>query len=285
MARRVDAQVTQKIEFDSVQLCRGGRVVLDEVTFTLTPGRMTALVGANGSGKSTLLAGLAGDVPLTQGVLRVHGQHLERNDVVGQARWRAVMHQHASFEASLTAREIIEIGLHAFQDLGLLQRRALLEQAARLADVQSWLGRNVTTLSGGQQQRVQLARALVQTLAVHAGGTRPGWLLLDEPVSNQDPWQQQRTLHMCRQLCADTGVGVLVALHDLSLVRQWCDDLVVLSDGQVAAHGDVDQVLSEAVIRRSFGAQINVHYVDSPVRAVVLWSAFGEDKAGSDGAG
>ena len=263
-----------QIEIDALQVRRQNTVILQDIVLQLRGGRMTGLVGANGAGKSTLLACLAGDFEAFSGGVRIDGR-----DVVGlpqwqQARWRSVMTQHTDLGFSLSVQEVIEIGLHAFDDIGRAQREQFIAQAAGLADVAPWLARDVTTLSAGQLQRVHLARALVQALAIrHIKGEC--WLFLDEPVSSQDPWQQQRILHVCRQLCADASVGVVVVLHDLSLVRRWCDDVVALADGKVVAQGAVATVLDQQSIARTFGAQIKAHFFEQPVPGVVLWSEFG----------
>lgn len=263
-----------QIEIDAVQLSRQGTVVLHDITLQLHGGRMTGLVGPNGAGKSTLLACLSRDIEATSGRVRVDG-----HDVLGmsqrqQARWRSVMTQHADLGFNLSVQEVIEIGLHVFDDIGGTQREQLIVQAAELADVSRWLARDVTTLSAGQLQRVHFARALAQALAIRLVRGEC-WLFLDEPVSSQDPWQQQRILHVCRQLCADASVGVVVVLHDLSQVRRWCDDVVALADAKLVVHGQVDAVLDQASIARTFGPQVNAHFHEEPVPGVVLWSEFG----------
>lgn len=263
-----------QIEIDAVQVRRQGTVVLQDITLRLRGGCMTGLVGANGAGKSTLLACISGDIEASDGSVR-----MDDHDVFGlterqQARWRSVMTQHTDPGFNLSVREVIEIGLHVFDDIGGAEREQMIVQAAGLADVSLWLARDVTTLSAGQLQRVHLARALVQVLAIRRVRGEC-WLFLDEPVSSQDPWQQQRILHVCRQLCADASVGVVVVLHDLSQVRRWCDDVVALADGKVVVHGEVEAVLDQASIARTFGSQVNAHFYDEPVSGVVLWSEFG----------
>jgi iron complex transport system ATP-binding protein len=95
------------------------------------------------------------------------------------------------------------------------------------------------------------------------------WLLLDEPVANQDPWQQQRLMSACRDWVRDPACGVVVVLHDLSLALQWCNEAILLDEGVVLAVGPVANVLTEPLIQRAFGTGLAVSVVRAPVPGIL----------------
>jgi iron complex transport system ATP-binding protein len=127
----------------------------------------------------------------------------------------------------------------------------IVRQAMAIADIGHLAKRDFATLSGGEQQRVRFARALAQ---LHAGRTVEGdqILILDEPVASLDLKHQVFLLDAARDL-ARAGVAVMVVLHDLTLARAYADEIVVVSDGRIAARGSADAVLHAPLITRVFG--------------------------------
>lgn len=156
-----------------VTVRRSGRVLLDDVSATASPGRVTALVGPNGAGKSTLLAALSGDVAPEVGAVTWGGADLAATPIRERARLRAVLPQSHPATVPFTAGEVIEFGRAPWgePDPGL-RRRVIAD-----CDVAHLLDRPVTVLSGGELARVHCARVLMQDTPV---------LLLDEPTAALD---------------------------------------------------------------------------------------------------
>jgi ABC-type cobalamin/Fe3+-siderophores transport system ATPase subunit len=126
---------------------------------------------------------------------------------------------------------------------------------AHLAD------RLITTLSGGERQRVFLARALAQ---------QPDMLLLDEPTTHLDVRHQLDLLTLVRRLAKERNIGVLVALHELPLAARFCDDLILLHDGQIAATGAPEAVLSRENLATVF--QIDAAPYRDPIHETLQFS-------------
>ncbi|GAC1576381.1 MAG: ABC transporter ATP-binding protein [Sphingomicrobium sp.] len=179
-------------------------------------GELIALVGPNGSGKTSLLRALA-HVEDASGTVLVDGEDLDR---AGEARRRRlVSFLPASREIAwpIAVRDVIVLG------------------GANEAELSRWLGlfelnwlaeRTVGNLSTGERARVLLARAMA---------TGPRLLLLDEPLSNLDPYWVLRTLDLLRKE-AGRGATLLVALHDISLVERF-DRLLLLEHGRIVGDG------------------------------------------------
>jgi iron complex transport system ATP-binding protein len=110
--------------------------------------------------------------------------------------------------------------------------------------------RRVGELSGGERQRLTIARALAQ---------EPKIILMDEPTANLDINYQIETLDLARQLCREQELIVVVTLHDLNLASQYCDRLVMLSDGRVYCHGIPKAVINAQAIKEVYGAEVYVY--------------------------
>jgi len=231
----------------------GGRVIVEQLTLAVEPGRVLALVGPNGSGKSTAVAMLAGDrAPIAGAAL------LDDKPVAGWnwrelARRRTVMRQSASIAFAFTVREIVAMG-RAPHDEGRAVDELAIDAALQAADIGHLAGRSYMTLSGGERQRAQFARALAQIGTLRTGNAAR-YLLLDEPTASLDLRHQHDLLHRARALAQD-GVGVLAVLHDLSLALVYADDLAVLSGGRLVAVGPVAEVADPDLLGAVFGVPL-----------------------------
>jgi iron complex transport system ATP-binding protein len=113
----------------------------------------------------------------------------------------------------------------------------------REAEVEHLAERVVSTLSGGERLRVMLARLFA---------TQPSIILADEPIAALDPYHQLHTMELLRQHC-DRGGAAAVVLHDLSMAARFCQRLVLMHNGTVAADGEPAQVLSDDNLRDVYG--------------------------------
>jgi cobalt/nickel transport system ATP-binding protein len=197
--------------------------VLSGVDLVLAPGERVALLGLNGSGKTSLLLALVGLVPHT-GEIRVAGLRLEPRSLAG-------VRERIGFVGNVPEDQLLLPTVLDDVSLGLVRRGLPRDAAgARARAALAALGADdladapVHRLSHGQKQRVALAGALV---------IDPGLLLLDEPSAGLDP-PARRAL---AALLAAHPAAVLVATHDLALVRGLCSRHVLLEGGRIAATG------------------------------------------------
>jgi iron complex transport system ATP-binding protein len=256
-------------QLDHLTVSHHGTVVLDDLCLTLPRDRLIGVIGPNGAGKSTLVATLAGDLQIDQGRVLMDGKPVGATSINGLAQRRAVMAQQTAAVFNLAVSQVLELGLHAFAHWNARERTALMNEVAQLTQITPWLDQFITALSMGQQQRVHFARALLQAKAAfkeHGSA----WLLLDEPTASQDPSQQQMMLSACREFAAQGAVGVLLVMHDLTLAAQWCDDIIVLKDRSILAHGPKHDVLTPDVLKRTYGAELDAQVVWQPVPGVIM---------------
>jgi phosphonate transport system ATP-binding protein len=238
----------------------GSRRALDGVSFTLTAGEMTALIGPSGSGKSTLLRALTGLIPLDAGEGRIEafGRPVQANGRVSdQARAIRARIGMISQQFNLVGR----LTLFSNAALGMLSRvgfiaglfglwpeaekTAVMSALARVG-VADYAGQRAATLSGGQQQRGAIARALVQRAEV---------ILADEPVASLDPVAARRVMDLLRALNAKDGISILVSLHQVDYALRYCKRVVALKAGKIAYDGP-SSALDHAKLVDIYGPEI-----------------------------
>ena len=222
-----------------------GRPVLANIDVTLAGGALIGIVGPNGAGKSTLVRALLGLIP-AEGEVTLDGDPLATLPREAIARRVAYLPQGATLHWPLSVERLVALGrlphLAPFSRLGE-RDRAAIERAMAAAEVTHLAQRTATELSGGERARVLLARAL----AVEAPA-----LIVDEPLAALDPAHQIAVMEiLARQAAA--GVLVVAVMHDLGLAARYCDRVVVMERGQVAADGAPGEVLTLDRLRAAWG--------------------------------
>ncbi|WP_271166617.1 ABC transporter ATP-binding protein [Brevundimonas intermedia] len=227
----------------------GGRKVLDGADVQVEYGQLVALVGPNGAGKSCLIKAFVGLLELDGGVARLNGDDVRTLSPRERARRVAYLPQERHIAWNLPAVEVAALGAPF-----LSGAEALARAHAALAEVgiDHLADRGVAEMSGGERARVLLARALA---------TDAPLLLADEPIAGLDPDAQRLVLERLRAR-ADSGAGVLVSLHDLTLAAAVADRIVVLDQGQVVAHAPPMEALEPDVLRRVFG--LDGRWIEGP---------------------
>ncbi|MCK3849149.1 MULTISPECIES: heme ABC transporter ATP-binding protein [unclassified Pseudomonas] len=240
------------LRVEALQIRRGGKTVLSDVTLDLLPGEVLGVLGPNGAGKSTLLGALCGELSPDQGKIWLDQQELKSLGGAQRAQRLAVLPQTSTLDFAFRVEEVVGMGRLPHQT-GRVRDDQIVRAALHAADVGHLSGRSYLALSGGERQRVHLARVLAQLWPGEAGQT----LLLDEPTSMLDPLHQHTTLQAIRSF-ADKGAAVLVILHDLNLAARYCDRILLLEGGRPHALDRPATVLQPEPLKAVFGLDVLV---------------------------
>ena len=236
------------LELRDLRVDIGGRPIVSGISMLVPDGEFAGLLGPNGSGKSTILKAIYRALRPAAGQILLDGADLLRLRPRAAARRIAVVAQESPVDFGFTVSELVMIGRTPHK--GPFDRdgdsdREIAADAIERVGCADLADRTFHTLSGGEKQRALIARALAQ---------QPDHLLLDEPTNHLDIRYQTEIL----ELVAGLGVTVLAAVHDLSLAGLFCDTVHLLDRGRLAAAGPPAEVITPAVIRAVYGADVLV---------------------------
>jgi iron complex transport system ATP-binding protein len=223
-----------------------GTQVLKSVSFDVKPGCLVALLGPNGAGKTTAVRALLGLQKLSSGVAKI-GTH-KSVDLTKRQRALALSYLPQSRQLAwpIGVREVVSLGRFAHSGpmgrLGLEDAKAV-DEALERCDLTAFSDRSIATLSGGELARVHVARALAANTPT---------LIADEPIAALDPRHAFDVLALLKAR-AQQGAAVLVILHDLSLAAQFCDDVILLHQGQFVSQGTPRATLTAENLNEVYG--------------------------------
>lgn len=215
------------LQLDHVSKSYGERLALDDVSFTVAPGRMTGFVGGNGAGKTTAMRIVLGVLEADRGTVTLEGRGLTQTD---RQRFGYMPEERGLYPKMRVLEQLVYFArLHGWAPAAA--RRNALELLERLS-LEERRDDKLETLSLGNQQRAQIAAALVH---------RPEVLVLDEPFSGLDPIAVESVQQVLTDAAA-AGAPVLFSSHQLDIVERLCDDLVIIAGGRIAAAGARDEL-------------------------------------------
>jgi branched-chain amino acid transport system permease protein len=248
-ARQEPAGVTGDLVLQAIGVGRvfGGVHAVSDVSLSVTRGSLTGLIGPNGAGKSTLLALLAGTDSVSAGTILYRGQDITRVPAFRRARMGLVRtFQLATEFKRLTVLENLlsaTPGNRGDSLSGAIAGRrywgrdeaAAITKAAQILDrfgLQSLANEYAGDLSGGQRRLVEIMRALM---------TDPQMLLLDEPMAGVHPELARRIGAALVALCSE-GMTILMVEHELAIMDEFCDPVIVMAEGSVLAQGTMTEL-------------------------------------------
>jgi len=248
--------VSAAFELDHLAFSFADKRVIDDVSLPLERGKFHGVVGPNGCGKTTLVDLLCRYRVPQGGDIRCNGMALESYSKKRLAREMALVPQNFYINFPFTVRDVIMMGRYPYlpRFSGPSHRDAeIVAMVMEEADVAGMADRFITELSGGERQRVVFARALAQDTPV---------LILDEATSNLDIGHVMRLLALAAQRVHQEGKTVVGVFQDINQAAAWCDHLIFMSGGKIAAHGKAREVLTPGTIRAVFGVDAKVFHDD-----------------------
>lgn len=201
----------------------GKNRALDDISFDMQAGQVTALLGPNGAGKSTLIHLLLGLLPLQSGQLEVMG--CSPSEAAKEGQWGTML-QSSGVQDTLTVEELLNLFA------SLYPRPVAVDSLIAEARLGGLASQRFDHLSGGQKQRVMFALALVG---------QPRLLILDEPTTGLDPAARRGLWEVISQRRSQ-GVSVLLCTHYLDEAERLADQIIVLHRGRVLAEGTADSI-------------------------------------------
>lgn len=218
----------------------GSRIALDEVSFSVGPGRFCALLGPNGAGKSTLVSLISGLFAARHGrvVIADHDMATEPRKALAAM---GIVFQSQTLDTDLSVRQnmVYYAALHGLS--GRLAMTAIEEALDRLG-MRERMAEKVRALNGGHRRRMEIARALIH---------KPSVLLLDEPTAGLDMAMRRSITSHVHGLAAAGTLSVLWTTHLADEIEEG-DDVAILHKGKLVAHGKAGEIAAEEPLAAAF---------------------------------
>jgi len=221
-------------------------MIVRDIRLNVDKGEFVGIIGPNGAGKSTLIRAISRIIRPRRGTVLYQGRDLWKTPANDVARSLAVVGQDTLIVFEYSVRDIVFMGRiphikkfrkESAKDFDVIEKCLALTNTEGIAD------RFINELSAGERQRVIIAKALAQ---------EPALLILDEPTSHLDISHQIEIFDLLKGLSAHEGLTVLAVLHDLNLASEYCDRLILMSEGTVFADGTPKDVLDYKTIERVY---------------------------------
>ena len=225
--------------------------LVDQASFTLKPGELTALLGPNGAGKTSLIRASLGLVDLSAGSVELNGQDIAQLDAAARARQLAYLPQIRPLAWPNLVRDVVALGRFSHgMTLGRLGERDAdaVDRAIEACDLTHLADRHADTLSGGELARMHCARAFAAETPL---------LIADEPIAALDPRHQFRILDLIKDYVSNGG-GALVVIHDIALAARYAHRLIWMKEGRVLADGTVEETLAAERIEAVYGIKARI---------------------------
>ncbi len=224
------------VEFRNITFGYSDRVILDDVSFTIPRGKVTALMGASGGGKTTVLRLIGGQNMAQQGELLFDGDDVTRmnqEQLYAARRRMGMLFQFGALFADLSVLENVAFPLREHTDLTEELLRDVVLMKLNAVGLRGARDLMPSEVSGGMARRVALARAIVLD---------PELVMYDEPFAGLDPISLGTAAQLIRRLNDSLGITSIVVSHDLEETFQIADKVVILANGGIAAQGTPDEV-------------------------------------------
>ena len=252
----------------------GNTHLLKQVSLSIAPGEIHAIVGPNGAGKTTFLKAISGELAYFSGELSLCGfnssisnsptSNPPTNSTTAKcARQQAcclgVLPQFSGLNFPFTVSEVVAMGRMP-HSTGRDIDQHIIAETMQAMDISHLAQRPYTQLSGGEKQRTQLARVLAQIWRAEDAPAR--LLLLDEPTASLDIGHQQQLMAAVARF-AQQGAGVLMVVHDINLAANYAHFILALKNGECLAQGKTDTLLTPSLLQQLFDTPL--HIVPHPI--------------------
>ena len=218
--------------------------ILENINVKFEYGKVYGIIGPNGVGKSTFISAVSRNINYTFGNIKLDGKEIDKYSVEEFSRKVSLMSQDFSLKFPFTIEEVVSMGRYPHcKGRFKKEDHKIIEKALRDTELYHMRKRNVTELSGGERQRVLLGKTLCQDTPL---------MIIDEGFSNADIYYQVNFLKMISEKAKNENKMIIFILHDLSMAKKFCDEIMILKDKKIYRFGESKEVLDSETLNNVF---------------------------------
>lgn len=251
-----------ELKAHDLQIGYGERVIVDDLDMDIQRDKITTIIGPNGSGKSTILKAVTRLIKYQHGSVVLNGQDILSLKPKELARTIGVLPQIHKAPSDFRVKELVGYGRMPHQKMfsgKSAEDEEIIRWAMEVTGTWQFRDKSIYEISGGETQRVWIATVLAQ---------KPEMLFLDEPTTYLDISHQLDTMQLVKKLNRETGIGIVMVLHDLSQALEVSDHIIVIKNGKKYAEGSPEEVITPKMMRDVY--QVNCEILSVPGRAKPL---------------
>lgn len=234
--------------------------VIDDLSFKIQKGKITALIGPNGAGKSTVLKMLARLIERDSGEILIDGKRINEFKNEELAKKIAILSQINEINVKLTVRELISFGRfphnrHSLNDKDIKK----IDQILDYLELKEIEAQYLDELSGGQRQRALIGMVLAQDTE---------YILLDEPTNNLDIYHITNLMKTIKRLCQELNKTIIIVLHDINYASFYVDYICLLNEGNIVKYDCVEEVIKKEVLEKVYKINFEIKLVNGKPLAI-----------------
>ncbi len=241
-----------EIKASSLQIGYGDNIIVENIDVDVLKGQITTIIGPNGSGKSTLLKALTRLIDYKKGIVYLNGHDIKNIANKDFAKQIAVLPQMHSAPPDFKVKELVSYGRVPYQkwhEQNSDKDNEIVAWAMDITGVSKLKDKSINACSGGEAQRVWIATVLAQ---------EPQILFLDEPTTYLDICHQFEMMRLIKKLNRDSGMGIVMVLHDLSHALEMSDKIIVLKDGKKYSEGSPLEVITPKMMKEVYNVDCEI---------------------------
>ncbi|MFD3158442.1 ABC transporter ATP-binding protein [Haloimpatiens sp. FM7330] len=221
--------------------------ILKKMNLCFKKGNLYGIIGPNGAGKSTLLSTIANITSISKGKILINNKDINEYSTLELAKHISLMSQNFTLKFPYTVEQIVAMGRYPYGK-GYLNKEDMkkIKLSIEESELEKLQCRKVTKLSGGEKQRVLFAKTLCQDTDI---------ILIDEGFSNADIYYQAKFIKLLKQKVKQENKLIILIIHDLSMARKYCDEILILKNGTVYDFGKSEEVLNDESLFKVFNVK------------------------------
>lgn len=254
------------LKADNLKIGYGERVIVEGMSLSISREKITTIIGPNGSGKSTLLKAMTRLIHFQAGSVLLEGKDLLSFKPKALASRIAVLPQIHTAPADFRVKDLVSYGRMPYQKLlagKSSEDDAIVEWAMAQTGVLPFRDKSIYELSGGEAQRVWIATVLAQ---------KPQVMFLDEPTTYLDIAYQLEMMQLVKRLNRETGIGVVMVLHDLAQAMEVSDHIIVIKNGKKYDEGRPEDVITPRMMRDVYDVQCEIMQVEGRKKPLIAFA-------------